>query len=67
MFVDAVDQHGIDQGLDDFSTGEPAPDLDRQAAPGVFIDQSQQPQAAAFMGGVMNEIVGPHVVGMGRP
>ena len=62
-----MDQHDIGQHLDQLGTRESTPDLDGQTFPAELVEQRQQPQSAPIMGGVMNEIIGPHVIPMGWP
>ena len=66
MLRDTVDQHGIRQGLDNLWAPYAAPNPNGQALPGGFIDQGQQLQATTIIGGIVNKVIRPDMMGMGR-
>ena len=67
MLRDTVEQHGIRQGLDDLWGPYAPPDSNSQAFPSGFIDQGQKLQAMTIIGGIVNKVIRPDVLGMGRP
>ena len=67
MLRDTVAQHGIRQGLGNLWTPYAAPDPNGQAFPGGFIDQDQKLQGAPIIGRMMDKVIRPDMLGMGRP
>jgi hypothetical protein len=46
---------------------EAAPDLDGEAAPGVFIGHGKKTPPTPVLRGIFDEIVGPHVISVSDP
>ena len=67
MLRDTVAQHGIRQGLDNLWAPYAPPDPNGQAFPGGFIDQGQKLQATPLIGGMVNKVIRPDMLGMGWP
>ena len=59
----AAGQHEIGQRLDVIHAVAPSTDPDSQCLPGELVDESKQSQASPIVGRVVNEVVGPDVVG----
>ena len=51
------------QDGDDPPGAERGPDLDRQALPSEFIDQRQDAQRLAVGAMILEEVIGPYVIG----
>src|ERR1039457_3204972 len=64
---DTVHQHHIGQGLDQIVTVQPPCYPDRQALPGVLVNQSQHPQGSPIVGAGADEVVTPDVILPLRP
>ena len=59
-------QEQLRQDIQDVLAVELPPDADRQAFPGIFVDDGQHVERLAIMGTVLDEVVGPDVVAMCR-
>jgi hypothetical protein len=57
----------VRQGLDNIEGAEAAGDPDRQALPRELVHEAEQPELPAIVGAVLDEVVGPDVVGVFRP
>ena len=53
----------VGQDVDDVDRGELAAGTDRQALAGVLVQDVQRPERPTIVGAVMDEVVGPDVVG----
>lgn len=62
-----MNQHGVGWSLNDLGAGEPTPGLNGRTTPGIFVDQGQQPQIASIVSDVMDEVLGPYVIGVCTP
>ena len=59
--------HGVGQYLDQMTTVDPAPNVDRQTFPCVFINEVQQAYRPSIVSERAHEIVGPDMVAPLRP
>ncbi len=59
--------HGVSQYLDQMTAVDPAPNVDRQTFPRVFVNQVQQTYRPSIVGERAHEIVGPDMVAPLRP
>ena len=57
----------IGQDVDDIGRIELAIDADRQAFPGELIDDVEHAELPAIVRPVLDEVIGPDMVGMLRP
>ena len=63
----AVLDHGVGQHLDHIAAVDPAPHMDRQALPRVFIDQVQHAHRPSVMRERAHEVVRPDMIAPLRP
>src|SRR5271168_258676 len=63
VFRYSVEQHHVRKGFDHFIPPKPSGHTDRQALPGVFVDQRQHPQHSAVVRHRTHEVVTPHMLG----
>ena len=63
----AAQDEQVRQHVDDVDRLELAVDPDRQAFAGELVDDVEHAELAAVMGAVLDEVVGPDMVGMLRP
>ena len=47
--------------IKDMITGEPSLDIDREALPGVFVDQREHRNGSSIVGAIEDEIIAPNV------
>jgi len=59
----AAEDEQVLQNVDDVGRPEPAANADRQAFASVFVDHVEHPELATVMGAILDEVIGPDVVG----
>lgn len=57
----------VRQNVDDGGRVELPVDADGQAFPGIFVDDVQHAELSAIVSAILDEVVGPDVVGIFRP
>src|SRR5690606_30788954 len=63
----AAQDEEVGQDVDDVGGFELPVDPDRNAFPGELIDDVQHPELPAVVGAILDEVVGPDMVGIFRP
>ena len=56
----------VTQTFQDIFAGQPAGHVDRQALPGVLVDERQHPKCTTVVGAVMPEVIAPHMISADR-
>ena len=63
----AAQDEQVGQGVDDAGRVQLSIDPDRQAFPGELVDDVEHAEFSSVMSSGLDEVVGPHVVGILRP